>query len=61
MTESKKLKRIWVKQGTGKKIARAFDCSTVIVSLALNGKKDTELARKIRYVAIKEYGGVEIG
>ncbi len=61
MTETKKIKRIWVERGIGKKIARALQCSTVIVSLALNGKKDTPLAKKIRYVALKEYRGKEIG
>ncbi len=60
MEESKKLKRIWTKKGVGKKIARALRCSTVMVSCALNGKKDTPLARKIRYVAVKEYGGIEV-
>lgn len=50
-------KKVWTPQGTGKRIARAMDVSPEMVSYSLNGKKDTELARKIRYVAVKEYGG----
>jgi len=46
-------------RGNGIKLAKALRCSTVIVSLSLNGKKRTALARKIRHVALTQYDGQE--
>lgn len=43
------------------RIAVVMHCTREMVSKALNYKKDTDLARKIRYVAKEQYGGVEIG
>ncbi len=48
---------IKVPYGTGRKLAKALRCTNVMVSMSLNFKKDTSLAKKIRYVAIKQYGG----
>jgi len=54
-------RRIIVNHGDVEKIARSFQCTREMASKALNYKKDTELAKKIRYVAKARYGGVEIG
>lgn len=43
------------------KIASSFNCTREMVSKALNFKKDSMLARKIRFVAKEQYGGIEIG
>lgn len=40
-----------------KKLARLFKCSDKIVSYALTRQRDSELCKKICYVAVKEYGG----
>lgn len=54
-------RRIVVSHGDSKKIAVSMHCTREMVSKALNFKKDSELARKIRYVAKEQYGGIEIG
>ncbi len=54
------LKRIWVPYGKVKKIAEAFGCTPQMVNGALAGRKTSNLAKRIRYVAIKEYEGKEI-
>ena len=54
-------RRIVVGRGDGVKLASAFNCTREMVSKALNFKKDSMLARKIRYVAKEQYGGIEIG
>lgn len=53
-------KRIWTKKGTGLMLAKRFSVSPVYVSNVLNGKGDSQTARNIRAVAVKEYGGVAI-
>ncbi len=60
MCDKNKLNRIFTMKGVGVKLAKAFNCTTVTVSNALAGKQNSELAMKIRFAAIKEYGGVEI-
>lgn len=51
-------KRIYL-DGKGKDYLRnVFKCSGVMVWKALSFKADTELARKIRYVALSQLGGV---
>lgn len=40
------------------KLARAFEVEEKTVYLALTGRRDSEKARKIRYAAVNEYGGV---
>lgn len=50
--------KLWTKLGTGRAIARSMGVSFVTVSKAINGKTDSELARKIRTLAIKAYGAI---
>lgn len=40
------------------KLARLFNCSEKMVYLALTHRKDTTLAKKIRFTAVKHYGGI---
>lgn len=56
----KKLNSISVEHGVGKKIAKAFGCTTAYVSQALKGHTASERARKIRHVATAQYGGIEM-
>ena len=57
-----KKKKIIVKHGAGREIAKLLDCSFGMVSMALVYHPRTEglLGRKIRKVAKEQYGGVEI-
>ncbi len=55
------MKRIILEYGKVKQLAWTFRCSREMVSKALHFKKNSELARKIRYVAVQQYGGIEIG
>ncbi len=41
-------------------LAKRFSVSPVYVSNVLNGKGDSQTARNIRAIAVKEYGGVAI-
>lgn len=54
-------RRIVMDRGNVLKIAKSMNCTREMVSKALNFKKDSMLARKIRYVAKEQYGGIEIG
>ena len=54
-------RRIVMDRGNVVKIAKTMNCTREMVSKALNFKKDTALARKIRHVAKSQYGGMEIG
>ena len=47
---------IYTKKGTGKEIAKLMGVSVQMVSRALRGKSDTELARKIRTLAVRTFG-----
>lgn len=40
------------------KLARLFKVDVKTVYLALTGRRNSDKARKIRYTAVKEYGGV---
>lgn len=53
-------KRIVLPHGDVSKIASSMRCTREMVSKALNYKKDSFLARKIRYVAKEQYHGVEV-
>lgn len=53
-------KKVWTKKGTGLMLARRFKVSPVWVSNALNGKADSQTARNIRAVAVREYGGFPV-
>ena len=46
---------IYTKKGTGKEIAKLMGVSVQMVSRALRGKSDTELARKIRTLAVRTF------
>ena len=54
-------KRIVMDRGDAVKLAASMHCTREMVSKALNFKKDTDLARRIRHVAKSQYGGMEIG
>ncbi len=54
-------KKIVLQHGDVSKVAASMNCTREMVSKALNFKKDTLLARRIRHVAKSQYGGVEIG
>lgn len=51
---------IMVGHGKVREIARVFKITESMVSMSLRGKRDTELAKKIRHVALTQYGGVEM-
>ena len=53
-------KIVWLPRGANPKIAKALNTSEKSVSQAINGREDTKLAQKIRYVAVKEYGGIVV-
>ena len=54
-------KKIVVDRGVGKKIAALFQITPEMVSKSLNFNKDSHLARRVRYIAIKDFGGVIVG
>lgn len=54
-------RRIVVEYGDMRKIASALGCTREMVGKALRFDKNSTLARKIRYVAKEQYGGIEIG
>lgn len=51
-------KKIFVEEAAKAHLRRVFKCTNVMVWKALAFKSESELARKIRYVALKEMGGV---
>ena len=53
--------RIILEHGDVKRLANNLGCTREMVSKALNYKKDTPLARKIRHVAMESYGGSKVG
>lgn len=53
-------KQLHTKKGTGKAIAKLLGVSMQTVSKAMRGKSDTVTARKIRTLAIRNYGAVEV-
>lgn len=54
-------RRIVVEHGDMRKIAASMGCTREMVSKSLNFGKNSDLARRIRYIAKTQYGGVEIG
>lgn len=52
--------KVWTKKGTGLLLAKRFNVSPVFVSNALNGKANSQTARNIRAVAVREYGGFPV-
>ena len=53
-------KQIFTKKGTGKQIAKMLGVSVQTVSKAMRGKSDTATARKIRKLAVDNFGAVEV-
>lgn len=51
-------KKIYVEDKAKAYLRRVFKCSNVMVWKALSFESDSKLARKIRFVALKELGGV---
>ena len=61
MTEKMTPKKVWMPKGTDRKIlSKRFGVSMNWVSKALLGQSDSETSRKIRAIAVKEYGGIPI-
>jgi hypothetical protein len=54
------MKKIIVMHGMSRRIAQAMSCSATQVSLALNYRDDSLLSRRIRKVAVEQYGGREL-
>ena len=52
-------KKIMMDYGSVNKLMSVFGCSRQMVSMSLNFKKNSALARKIRSVAKSQYGGKE--
>ena len=44
-----------------KRIATLMGITPEMVSKSLNYKKDSHLARRVRYMAIKDFGGIPVG
>ena len=49
-----------IKKGTGKAIAKLLGVSEQTVSKAIRGKSDTQTARKIRTIAVRDFGAIVI-
>lgn len=53
-------KQLLTTKGTGRKIAKLLRVSEQTVSKAVRDKSDTNTARKIRKIAVENYGAVEV-
>lgn len=53
-------RKIIMEYGNVNKLMAVFGCSRQMVSMSLNFKKNSALARKIRSVAKSQYGGKEV-
>ncbi len=51
---------ILVHRGKAKEIVKVFGVTKGMVSSSLRGHRNSELAKKIRHVALTQYGGVEL-
>lgn len=54
-------KHVYLDNAGKGKLQQIFSCTNVMVWKALTFESDSELARKIRHTAIKEFGGVLMG
>lgn len=54
-------KKIVLDRGNVAKIAKVMNCTPEMVSKSVNFKKNSLLARRIRYVAKEQFGGIEVG
>ena len=60
--DNKTPKKVWLPKGTNRQmLSRRFGVSMNWVSKALLGQSDSETSRRIRAVAVREYGGIAIG
>lgn len=50
-------RKIILDYGKSKQIAKVMDCTVEMVSKSVNFKKNSLLARKIRKVAVDQFGG----
>ncbi len=50
---------ILIEYNVAKEMADLMGCSKTMVSLSLQGKRNSDLAKKIRNVALTQYGGIE--
>lgn len=53
-------RRIKLKRGDVARVAIAMNCTREMASAALNFRKESRLARRIRLVAKEKFGGVEV-
>lgn len=51
---------VMVEHGKMQEIAKAFGCTVAMVSYSLKGRRNGEMAKKIRHVALTQYDGVEM-
>ena len=51
-------KKIYVSDKAKTQLCKIFSCSKMMVWLALNFKRESDQARKIRYTALTQFGGV---
>ncbi len=51
------MKKIYVRHGASRQIARALSCSSAEVSYALSFVRNNDLSERIRKVAVEQYGG----
>lgn len=54
-----KLKKIMISFGEAREIAKLMGCSTATVSLALSYKLDSDMAKRVRKMALLR-GGIEV-
>ena len=54
-------RKIVLDYGNVGKIAKVMGCTREMVGKSLSFKKNSPLARKIRYVAKEQFGGIEVG
>jgi len=54
------MRKIVISHGIGVKIAKVMGCRPEAVSMALNFRRNDTTSRKIRKVAVEQFGGVEI-
>lgn len=53
-------RKIVLEYGANKKLIARFGVSVKTVNNALNYRHESKLAEKIRFVAVRDFGGVEI-
>ena len=54
------MKYVQIPYGKRKDLAKRMGCSQTTVANALHFKRDSELARRIRSVALNEFSGFEV-